>query len=141
MNKGIDINSRLARIQNWEQLALEAQFRPAIMAALCPVSLRQLERFFLHHFKQTPSRWTRELRCRLACQIIARGWSSKAVAQELYFANESHLCHEFKKFLGVTPQAYSPLYGLKSKPDAKLLPLCAPALAMSSANNNVAFRQ
>jgi len=135
------MNCRLERIQNWEQLAREAQFQPAVMAALCPVSLRQLERFFLHHFKQTPSRWTRELRCRLARELIARGWSSKAVARELYFANESHLCHEFKRFLGVTPQVYSPLYGLKSKPDAKLLLLCDPAFAMSPVNNKVALRQ
>ena len=107
------MSGRLHRIGNWVKLAREARFRPAEMAALCPVSLRQLERFFIKEFKQTPTEWTRELRCRLARRLISEGWSNKAVTTELQFADESHFCHEFKRIYGVCPQTYAPLYDVK----------------------------
>ena len=104
------VYTRLAHILNWEKLAKEAKFHPATMAALCPISLRQLERFFIERFKQTPLEWARQLRCRLACQLITQGWSNKAVVAELGFANESHLCHEFRRFYAAPPQTFAPLY-------------------------------
>ncbi len=104
------MSSRLLKIRDWEALAREANFRPAAMAALCPCSLRQLERFFLDHFHKNPVRWTQELRCRLARQLIAQGWTNKAVAAELGFRDNAHLCHEFKRVYGVAPQAFGPSY-------------------------------
>jgi transcriptional regulator GlxA family with amidase domain len=105
------MNGQLVHIQDWEGLAREARFRPADMAALCPTSLRQLERFFENRFQQTPSEWTRELRCRLARQLISQGWSNKAVAEELGFVDPAHLCHEFKRILGVPPRNFAPRWG------------------------------
>ncbi len=105
------INQRLLRIQDWEKLAKQAEFQPATMAALCPISLRQMERFFAERFAKTPRKWARTLKCRLARQLIAEGWSNKAVAAELRFGNQSHLCHEFKRLYGVSPQTFAPLYG------------------------------
>ena len=105
------MNSRLLRIQDWERLAREAKFRPALMADLCPISLRQLERFFVEQFHETPRRWTRALRCRLARQLISDGWSIDAVVAELHFGNASQLCHDFKKLYGITPLSLAPLYG------------------------------
>jgi len=104
------VRKRLLKIHDWEKLAREAAFHPGTMAALCPISLRQLERFFVEHFNETPARWARRLKCRLACELIGRGWSNKAVVVELAFGNESHLCHEFKRLFGVTPQSFAPLY-------------------------------
>jgi AraC-like DNA-binding protein len=95
---------RLLRISDWEKLAREAAFQPAVMAARCPISLRQMQRFFAARFDKTPTEWVRELRCRLARQLIAEGWSNRAVAIELRFANESHVCHDFKRVFGVSPQ-------------------------------------
>ena len=40
------MSGRLVRIEKWETLARQADFHPAQMAALCSISLRQLERFF-----------------------------------------------------------------------------------------------
>ncbi|HTL56803.1 MAG TPA: helix-turn-helix transcriptional regulator [Candidatus Limnocylindrales bacterium] len=101
----------LSRIENWEFLARQAQFQPATMAALCPVSLRHLQRFFTDHFSQTPGIWSRQLRCRIARQLITEGWSNKAVAAELGFSNESHLCHEFRRFYGGPPRSFGPRFG------------------------------
>jgi transcriptional regulator GlxA family with amidase domain len=102
---------RLAKIADWEELAKQANFQPAVMAALCPVSLRQMERFFVERFNQAPLRWVRQLRCRLARQLIAEGWSSKAVTAELGFASGSHLAREFRHFYGDSPQAFAPSFG------------------------------
>jgi transcriptional regulator GlxA family with amidase domain len=102
---------RLAKVQTWEQLAKEAKFRPARMAALCPISLRQLERYFLATFGQSPGPWAKELRCRLARRLLSHGFSSKAVAADVFFASESHFCHEFKNYFGQPPQSFGPRYG------------------------------
>ena len=100
--------SRLVRIERWEPLARAADFSPAELAGICAVSLRHLERFFGARFQKTPGNWLRELQCHLAKELILRGYSSKAAAAELKFANASHFCREFKKVHGVPPQSFAP---------------------------------
>lgn len=98
----------LLTAEEWEQVAKEADFNPGKMATLCCVSERQLQRLFRKHLGCTPSHWLRELQCRLAKQLISQGYSNKAAAAELKFATESHLCREFKKVFGTSPQTFSP---------------------------------
>jgi len=100
------MTGRLLKVENWEHLAIKCDFRPATVASSCRVSLRTLERFFAQQFKKTPTEWSRELRCRVAVQLIIKGYSNKAVVAELKFANEAHLCHLFKKVYGVPPQSF-----------------------------------
>lgn len=100
-------NARLER-RNWEELAKQAKFKPALLAAKSAVSLRQLERIFKEQFQQSPKSWLSEFRRRLASDLISKEWSTKAVARELNFADESHFCHDFKKGLGVVPQSFAP---------------------------------
>src|SRR5437870_1144759 len=109
------MSSRLQRIEKWETLARQANFQPAEMAALCPISLRQLERFFKQHYDKTPTEWNRELRFRIAIELIGKGYSNKAASIELKFANQSHFCHEFKKVYGITPQSFAPMHGRKTE--------------------------
>jgi AraC family transcriptional regulator len=104
------MGKRLDRIKDWEALARAAKYEPGNMAALCPISLRQLERYFLLRFKQTPGEWVRHLRCRLARELVTCGYSNKAIAIDLHFGSESHLCHEFKKVYGVSPQTLAPVF-------------------------------
>jgi transcriptional regulator GlxA family with amidase domain len=104
------MSRHLSSIESWKEVAREAKFQPAAMAGLCSISLRQLERFFIEHFNKTPSAWTRELRCQVARELLEKGWRNKAVAAELHFANDSHLCHEFRKLYGSPPRAFSPTY-------------------------------
>ncbi len=105
------MSARLLRIHDWEKLAKAAKFKPSTMAALCPISLRQMQRFFEKEFAKTPRQWIRELRCQRAFQLVQEGWSNKAIAAELHFAGESHLCHEFKRVFGLSPQSYAPMFG------------------------------
>jgi transcriptional regulator GlxA family with amidase domain len=101
---------KLLRKQSWEDLARAARFQPAAMASLCSVSLRQLERHFKNHFRKTPRQWARGLRWRLAQKLIAQGRSNKWVVAELGFTDNAHLCREFKKLCGATPQSHAPYY-------------------------------
>ena len=98
---------RLGHIRNWEALAKRAKFQPETMAVMCAVSLRHLERFFARKFNTTPAKWARAIRCQLARQLIAQGWSNKAVAAELNYWDGSHLCREFRSFYGMPPQTFS----------------------------------
>jgi AraC-like DNA-binding protein len=102
------VEGRLLTIKEWEEVAREARYNPAKMAALCSISERQLQRLFQQHLKCTPSRWLRQLQCRLAKQLISQGYSNKAVASELKFSSQSHFCREFKKVFGTSPQTFAP---------------------------------
>jgi len=108
MTEKTGTGGNLLTVEEWEQVAKEADFNPAKMATLCCVSERQLQRLFKKHLGCTPSHWLRELQCRLAKQLISQGYSNKAAAAELKFATESHLCREFKKVFGTSPQTFSP---------------------------------
>jgi|SRR5581483_2352424 len=98
------MSGRLSKIQDWEQLAREAGFEPAKMAAHCFVSQRQMQRHFAQSFQTTPRKWLRELQFRLARELIDKGYLNKTIASELGFADESHFCHEFKKVFKTSPQ-------------------------------------
>ena len=116
------MNGSLLTIEQWEQVAREADFNPAKMASLCSISERQLQRLFRQHLRCTPSHWLRELQCRLAKDLITQGYSNKAAANELKFANESHFCREFKKVYGTSPQSFAPTHAgeLKSSPALRI---------------------
>jgi AraC-like DNA-binding protein len=102
------MKERLLKTQDWERVAQEADFKPNKMASLCSVSERHLQRIFKRYLQCTPSHWLRELQCRLAKQLIAQGYSSKAAAAELKFSTDAHFCREFKKIYGVSPQCFAP---------------------------------
>jgi AraC-like DNA-binding protein len=78
-----------------------------VIAGLCSISLRQLERFFVERFNRTPTSWAREVRCRLARKLVQEGWRGKEIANTLHYANESHLCREFKRAFGLPPRSFA----------------------------------
>lgn len=101
------MEGRLLTIKEWEEVARKADYSPGKMAVLCSMSERQMQRLFQQHVKCTPSRWLRQLQCRLAKQLISQGYSNKAVAAELKFSSQSHFCREFKKVFGSSPKNFA----------------------------------
>jgi AraC-like DNA-binding protein len=106
--KKISAHEVVARSRDWERLAKQAEFKPAKLAMLCSISERQLQRIFKKTFNCTPRIWLRNIQCRLAKELIAHGYSTKAAAAELHFATEAHFCREFKKIFGASPQCFGP---------------------------------
>src|ERR1700722_1529412 len=98
--------SQSAKVLEWERLAAQAGFRVTLLAKLCSMSTRQLERHFVAQVNTSPHRWMRELQCRLAKELIGRGEPQKSVASDLSFRSASHLCREFKKVYGAPPHSY-----------------------------------
>jgi AraC-like DNA-binding protein len=98
------MSARKLRIEEWERLAPEAEFRPRKLAASCGMSLRTLQRLCEQVFQKTPSELIRELRCRMALDLVSKGYSNKEVAVMLKFASPTHLCHEFKKVYSSSPR-------------------------------------
>lgn len=113
-----DMGGSLLTIEEWEQVAREADFSPSKMAGLLAISERQLQRLFRKYMRCTPSHWLRELQCRLARQLVARGYSNKDVAAQLKFASDAHLCREFKKVFGTTPQSFAPNRAVAQRQDS-----------------------
>jgi AraC-like DNA-binding protein len=109
------MSGRLFRIEDWEQLAKTAGFKPGETAALCGVSNRQLERFFQENFKMPPRIWMRQLQCRLAKDLISKGYSNKAIVADLRFSSQAHFCREFKKQFGASPQSFGPIWTSHSR--------------------------
>jgi AraC-like DNA-binding protein len=99
------MSARKLRIDDWDQLAREAEFCPRRLAGICGMSLRTLQRLCEQHFEKTPSELIRELRCRRALELVSQGYSNKEVAVMLKFASPTHFCHEFKKVYSRSPKA------------------------------------
>jgi AraC-like DNA-binding protein len=91
-------------VSELEELAVKAKFKPGALAAFLRLSVRQLERRFLKEFQRTPTAWLQEYRFRIATRLVSQGYSTKAAASEVTYANASSFCHEFKKKHGISPQ-------------------------------------
>jgi len=42
----------------------------------------------------------------LARKLVQEGWRGKEIANTLHYANESHLCREFKRAYGLPPRKF-----------------------------------
>ena len=107
------MSGRLFRTEDWERLAIKADFRPSQMADLCGLTLRQMQRRFQKDLSVTPSEWLRRFGCRLVMKLIAEGYNNKAIVFELKFSNSAHLCHDFRRVYGASPQSFARPLGIE----------------------------
>jgi AraC family transcriptional regulator len=100
------VGSRLARISDWSLLAKKAQYNARELAALCHVSLRQLERYYKQSFDQSPQTWLNAARLKEAQEFLLQGLTVKETAYSVGFKQPSHFCREFKRHAGTTPNGF-----------------------------------
>ncbi|TAK97742.1 MAG: AraC family transcriptional regulator [Verrucomicrobia bacterium] len=92
--------------QEWERLAVQAEYAPAKLAVLRGVSLRQLERDIKRRFGLEPRKWLDKQRIVAAQKRLLAGQSVKCVAMELGFKQASHFCRQFKLEYNLTPSQF-----------------------------------
>ncbi|HOX59445.1 MAG TPA: helix-turn-helix domain-containing protein, partial [Candidatus Paceibacterota bacterium] len=79
--------SRLFTLADLERLAVELKFDLDGLAARCGVSLRQFQRLFKAQHSQCPRDWMREMKCRIAAELIRQGYRTSEAAREAGFAS------------------------------------------------------
>jgi transcriptional regulator GlxA family with amidase domain len=97
------VNPRLNHIQNWPELAQQANWSASTLAEKCNVSLRTLERRFLKQVGKSPHAWLSEQRLHQAIELLRDGSSVKETAACLGYKNQHHFSREFKKQNGHPP--------------------------------------
>ena len=97
-------NSQPGSLMNWQRLAIKAEFRPVILAEMCGLSLRTVQRHFKTHYKTTLSDWIRCFRLQLAYDRLRLGEPIKCVAYDLGYKQLSHFSRDFKKVYGCAPR-------------------------------------
>ncbi len=97
------MNSRLRWVKDWTERARTSQWRVALLAKACGISVNQLEEFFLTSFHTTPHEWLRRQRLKLGLRSLSRGDCVKEAASEAGYNQASHFSREFKRVYGVPP--------------------------------------
>ena len=114
------MNSRLLHIQNWPELAQQANWCVAALARLCGVSVKTLERHFHKNMGTTVKALLVEQRQHRAIELLRDGSSVKETASQLGYSYAHHFSREFKKHYGCCPTTQ--MASTKPKPgDCRIL--------------------
>lgn len=97
------MNARLARIQNWSELARQADWTVTALAKHCGVSVGTLRRHFLQQFGKIPKDWLAEQRQHEAIALLRDGSSIKETAACLGYKQQTNFTRKFKEYWGVCP--------------------------------------
>jgi|SRR6185437_3088434 len=90
-------------IENWAELAREANWSVAMLAKQCGVSVRTLERYVLEKEGRQPKAWLNAKRHQLAMELLRSGYSVKETADFVKYTQASSFSREFTKFWGFSP--------------------------------------
>jgi transcriptional regulator GlxA family with amidase domain len=108
-SEGVNMNTRLNHVQDWLELARQANWSAAALAKKCGVSLRTLERHFLKEMGKCPQAWLSEQRQRRAIELLQDGSTVKETAGSLGYKYATHFSREFKEQWGHCPSTISAL--------------------------------
>ena len=97
------MNTRLPHIENWPEVAREANGSVAALAKNCGVTVRTLQRYFRKEKGKSPKKWLIEQRLLRANELIQSGSSVKEAAARLDYKHQSHLTNGFRKHWGYCP--------------------------------------
>ena len=97
------MSNHLNQIQNWHELAKQANWSVSALAKLCSVSTRTLERHFIKQIGQNPKVWLAKHRQHLALELRRDALRIKEIAGRLGYAHPNQFSREFKKRWGYSP--------------------------------------
>jgi len=109
------MNHKFQQIQNWSELARQANWSAAALAKLCGVSANTLRRHFLQQMHKNPSAWLAEQRQHQAIELLRDGTSIKETATCLGYKQQTNFTRKFKEFWGACPSQQSPVRQIKSQ--------------------------
>jgi len=93
---------------DWVALAKNGNYCATKLASACGLSPRQLERRFHAMGRPAPHHWLRDLRMRLAVELIGDQTPIKVVAFDLGYKDPAHFTQDFKRYFGVCPSRFNP---------------------------------
>lgn len=97
------VNAKLNHIQNWPELARQANWSTVKLAERCSVSISTLKRYFTNNMGKTPKKWLLEDRQQHAVKAIQSGFSVKEAACQLGYKYPGQFSREFRRFWGHCP--------------------------------------
>jgi len=101
------MNIKLKEIQNWPELARQANWSAAALAKLCGVSTNTLRRYFIRQMGKTTATWLTEQRQHQAILLLRDGSSIKETASCLGYKQQTNFTRKFKEFWGSCPSLQS----------------------------------
>ena len=100
------MNPRLTQIQNWPELARQANWSATALARHCGVSKDTLRRHLHQHTGKATGNWLAELRQHQAMELLRDGSTVKETAACLGYAHQTNFTRAFKAFWGVCPKQH-----------------------------------
>ena len=97
------MNTRLNHIQNWLELAQQANWSAAVLAKKCGVSVRTLHRHFLKQMGKNTKSWLAEQRQCHALELLRDGSSIKETSSCLGYKQPSNFTRKYKHHWGICP--------------------------------------
>ena len=82
----------LSRAEDQQTLAKRCEYRASVLAELCGVSLRTLERMFKRDFGVSPQCWLNMERFGQIERLRKRGVPVKEIVPEVHYGHSSSLC-------------------------------------------------
>ena len=107
--EGTGMNLKLNHIENWPELARQANWSAAALANRCGVSVRTLHRHFLKHMGKNTKVWLAEQRQHQAIELLRDGSTVKETAFCLGYKQPTNFTRKFKKYWGVCPSLQTPV--------------------------------
>src|ERR1017187_3483033 len=102
------MSTHLNHIQNWLELAREANWSAAALAKKCGVSVRALHRHFLKQMGKNTNIWLAEQRQRHALELLRDGCSIKETASCLGYKHPTNFTRKYKNHWGICPSLQPP---------------------------------
>jgi transcriptional regulator GlxA family with amidase domain len=97
------MGSRLDSFTDWEVLVREANYCVATLTLHVGTSERQLERYFLRHFRRSPKQWIDRLRMSDSKGGLQEGQMVKEVAVQARFKHAQSFTRAFERINGAPP--------------------------------------